>query len=279
VIDLHLHTIASDGRLEPEALVARAYAAGLTVMSVTDHDTTAALPAVHAAAAAVGLIVVPGIEVTAVLARRDVHVLGYFIDPFAPVLVEFLAGQRADRVRRAVEMGERLAALGAPIDTTPMVERGNAPGERAVGRPQIAQALVAEGHVETTREAFDRFIGQGKPAFVPRQGATPADVVDIIGRAGGVASLAHPALLGRDDIIPALADAGLTALEAYHGDHDAATGRRYVEMAEALGLLVTGGSDFHGDESHHYATLGSVGLPEADYRALAERAGAAGSRP
>jgi predicted metal-dependent phosphoesterase TrpH len=271
LIDLHTHTTASDGRLAPAALARQAHLAGITVLGVTDHDTTEGVPAVAAAAVAYGLAVVPGIEITAVHEGRDVHVLGYFVDPASPALADFLAAQRADRVRRALDIAGRLAALGCPIDTAPLVARGDADG--VVARPLIAAALVEAGHVATIAEAFDRLIGEGQPAYVPRRGAAPADVVAIVARAGGVASLAHPGLLGRDDLIPALAAAGLPAIEVYHSDHDEEAQARYRGLAGRFGLAVTGGSDFHGDDAHRHAALGSVALPEADYRRLRARAG------
>jgi predicted metal-dependent phosphoesterase TrpH len=271
VIDLHTHTTASDGQLEPAALVARAQAAGVRVLGVTDHDTTAGVAAATAAGAALGVTIVAGIEVTAVLDARDVHVLGYFVDPDSTMLAAFLSGQRADRVRRARAIGDRLRELDCPIDVERLVAA--TPRGKSLARPMIAAALVEAGHVGSRQEAFDRLIGEGKPAFMARQGASPAEVVTIIARAGGVASLAHPGLLGRDDIIPGLAAAGLPAIEAYHSDHDEDDVARYVALARELGLAVTGGSDFHGDHSHRQAALGTIGLPEDDYARLCERAG------
>ncbi len=271
MIDLHTHTTASDGHLAPAALARRAHEAGITVLGVTDHDTTAGIAAAALAAADHGLAVVPGIEITAVHEGRDVHVLAYFIDPASPSLAGFLAAQRADRARRGREIAERLAALGCPIDTGPIAARADA-GE-VVARPLIAAALVDAGHVASVAEAFDRLIGEGRPAYVPRRGATPAEVIAVVARAGGIASLAHPGLLGRDDLVPALAAAGLGAIEVYHCDHDAEDEARYRDLAERLDLGVTGGSDFHGDDAHRHAALGSVALPEADYRRLCARAG------
>jgi 3',5'-nucleoside bisphosphate phosphatase len=266
VIDLHTHTTASDGSLAPAALIAAATAAGLQVLSITDHDTTAGFETVVDAAAKVGLELVPGIEITAVADGRDVHVLGYFIDPSSSALRVFLARQRADRLRRVEEMTRRLAALGCPISAEAML--ATAASGRSVGRPQIAAALVDAGHVQTRDEAFERFLEHGGPAFVPRQGATPEAVVAIVHAAGGLASLAHPAVTKRDDRIAALAAAGLDALEARHSDHDAVTEQRYRDLAREHGLLVTGGSDFHGEGGHRVPRLGLVTVPGEDYDAL-----------
>jgi len=266
VIDLHLHTTASDGTLTPSDLVSRARAAGLSIFSITDHDTTAGLAEAAAAARACGVELIDGIEISAVEEGRDVHVLGYFIDPGAPALRAFLERQRDDRLRRVREMGQRLAALGAPIDVEPIL--ADAARGRSVGRPQVASALLARGHVATRDEAFDRFLEFGGPAFVSRCGASASEVVAIVHEAGGLASLAHPGLLRRDHLIAPLAEAGLDALEVRHSDHDAETESKYRAMALALGLLVTGGSDFHGDHGHRVCRLGTFTLPVEDYDRL-----------
>ena len=270
MIDLHTHTTASDGTYAPSELVSKARAAGLLHFSITDHDTTAGLAEARAAARHEGLELIDGIEISAVSEGRDVHVLGYFIDPESPVLRAFLARQRDDRLRRVREMGTRLQALGAAIDVAPIL--ADAARGRSVGRPQIAAALVAAGHVATRDDAFRQFLEFGGPAFIPRAGAPPEEVVGIIHAAGGLASLAHPGLARRDHLIPVLAAAGLDAIEVRHSDHDAATEARYREMARALGLLVTGGSDFHGDSGHRESRLGRVTLDAEDFAALRTRA-------
>ena len=269
MIDLHVHTTASDGRLSPEAVVARAHAAGITVLSVTDHDTTAGLAMARAAARDVGVMLVNGIEISAVDADRDVHVLGYFIDPEDGELSDFLASQRTDRVRRVHDIVARLAVLGCPLDAAPLF--ASAEAGRSIGRPHIADALVAAGHATDRNDAFDRLLGAGRRAFVPRRGRSAAEVVAVIREAGGIASLAHPGVTRRDELIPSLAAAGLGALEARHGDHDAAAEAHYRALATRYGLAVTGGSDFHGDDDHHTGTLGSITLPAEDFAAFQQR--------
>jgi predicted metal-dependent phosphoesterase TrpH len=269
VIDLHLHTTASDGLCEPAVLVDLAWRAGIRTMSVTDHDTIAALPEAERAATASGIAFVPGIEITAVHHGRDVHVLGYFIERDDAVLAEFLEQQRADRVRRVGEMADRLAGMGKPVDRAALV--APRPGGRSVGRPLVARALVKAGHVADVRQAFDQLIGEGKPAFIPRRGPCPADVIGIINRAGGIASLAHPGLLMRDELIPGMVEAGLTAVEAFHSEHDAATTGRYLAFAEGQGILVSGGSDYHGEKERRRAAFGTVGLPPDHFERLKAR--------
>jgi 3',5'-nucleoside bisphosphate phosphatase len=267
VIDLHLHTTASDGRLSPAELVARVSAAGITTMGVTDHDTVAAVVEVTALATPLGIRVVAGIEVTAVDHGRDVHMLAYFVDMDSPALLAFLVRQRELRVARVREIGARLAALGAPVDVDGvLVPAALRPGA-SVGRPQLARALVAAGHVRSVQDAFDRLLATGQPAFVPRSGPTPFDVVRVVHDEGGLVSIAHPGVTKRDDLIAPLAEAGMDAIEAYHSDHAPDVERRYLDMADRLGLAVTGGSDFHGEDPSspsprpQRAVLGAVSLP------------------
>jgi len=272
LIDLHLHTTASDGTLSPADLVDRAERAGLTTISVTDHDTVAGLAEAAERARRRGLRLIDGIEITAVEDGRDTHVLGYFFDPADAALLSFLEGQRADRVRRVRSMAERLADLGAPIDPEPLIARGLEEG-RSVGRPHVAAALLARGHVQSWDEAFDKYLDKGRPAFVPRRGASAIDVVRAIHQAGGIASLAHPALSRIDALIPQLAAAGLDALEAAHTDHDAETEKRYRALASGLRLAVTAGSDFHGDQGKHPAALGRISMTAAELADLEARRG------
>ena len=274
VVDLHLHTTASDGAFEPTALVDLAWRAGIRTMSVTDHDTTAGLAEAEDAARASGIAFVPGIEITAVHEGRDVHMLGYFFERNDTALSDFLERQRLDRLRRVHEMADKLVALGKPIDRESIIS-SRAPG-KSLGRPLVAKALVKAGHVADIRQAFDQLIGEGKPAFVERSGPGPAAVIEIVANAGGMSSLAHPGLLRRDDLIPAMVEAGLTALEAFHSEHDPSTTDRYLMMAERHGLLVTGGSDYHGEHDKRRSAFGVVGLPSERFERLSARSRRAG---
>ncbi len=266
-IDLHLHTNASDGRCSPRELIARARDAGLSVISVVDHDTFAAEREVATLAGAAGLRAVPGIEITAVWRGIDVHVLGYYLDPGGRDLAGFLERQLADRVRRVRVMLERLGALGIALDFEQVVAPVGDRVPQAIGRPQVARALARGGHVASIGEAFDRYLAEGQPAYVPRVGAEPAEVVRLIVTAGGVASLAHPALLGHDALIPGMVEAGMQAIEVYHPDHPPEIAARYRDVARHHGLVATGGSDYHADESHG-GTIGRVTLPPEDFERL-----------
>jgi 3',5'-nucleoside bisphosphate phosphatase len=271
VIDLHLHTTASDGRCTPHELVDRTLRAGVTVMGVTDHDTVAAIPEVQSAAKACGIELIAGIEITAIDGGRDIHLLGYFIDPGETELAAFLARQRTQRIARVEALGLRLAQLGMPIDIGPVLTHAREQRGRSVGRPQVARAMIAAGHVADTREAFDRWLATGRPAFVPRSGAPPREVIDIVHAAGGLVSLAHPGQTDVDSRISTYVEAGLDALELYHPDHDADAVARYRNIAFRLNLLATGGSDFHGDADHGWEP-GAVTLPVKDWIQLRDAA-------
>lgn len=271
MIDLHMHTTASDGRSTPEELVAQAAAKGIRIMAVTDHDTTAGMDRCLAAAREAGITCHVGIEITAVHHGRDLHVLGYGVNRAHGELTMFLETQRGDRRRRMAAIARRLAELGVPIDIDRTMQDAGREAGRSIGRPMAAAGLVAAGHVRDIREAFDRFLAEGRPAFIERMGASPADVVALIGRAGGLASLAHPGKSERDDLIAPLVEAGLPAIEVFHPDHDPIDTARYRQMANSFGLLVTGGSDYHGVGSTREAAFGRTHLPAAEYARLAER--------
>lgn len=273
MIDLHLHTTASDGRLAPPDLVRAAAAAGLRTIAVTDHDTVGGLAAARAAGAELGLRVIDGIEVTAVEDGRDVHILGYLFDSADAGLAAFLRAQRVDRVRRVREIAARLASLGCAVDVEPIVASADADSGRTVGRPQIADALVAAGHATDRRDAFDRLLAVGRPAFVARRGPDVAEAVRIIRRAGGVSSMAHPALTAMDTAIDRFAAAGLDAIEARHSDHTPDDTLRYRRTAAELGLLTTAGSDYHADPSQHGNTLGIISMEPGELAALEALAG------
>ena len=273
MIDLHLHTTASDGLLDPAALVERAAAAGLTTIAVTDHDTVGGIAAARDAGAAFSVRVIAGIEITAVEDGCDLHILGYFFDPLSAALDRFLTAQRTDRIRRVREIGARLGELGYPMDVEPLLAAASQ-GSRSIGRPAIADALVAAGHCADRNDAFARLLGRGCPAFVPRAGTSPAGVVEIIHEAHGVASLAHPGISADDAVIERLVSSGLDAIEVWHSDHSAEQQQHFGGLADRLNLAKTGGSDYHGDGVHRACRLGGVVLPAnelARLEALAAR--------
>jgi predicted metal-dependent phosphoesterase TrpH len=271
VIDLHLHTTVSDGRSTPEQLARRVAAAGIRTCALTDHDTIGGLAAMSAAAEPLGVRVIAGIEITAVHDSLDVHMLGYFFNPDDGELATFLAAQREDRMRRVSEMLDKLAGMGIVLNRERLLKRAAKTAGKAIGRPAIAKLLVSNGHARDIADAFDRFIAAGRPAFVARRGVTPADVIQVVGRAGGIVSFAHAGKLGLDKLIAPLAAQGLAAIEVFHPDHDAAAVEKYRTMARDLGLASSGGSDYHGPGSGRAEALGQVTLPADAFEVLSAR--------
>jgi 3',5'-nucleoside bisphosphate phosphatase len=268
-VDLHSHSTASDGTLTPRALVQAAARRGVRVLAVTDHDSTEGLADAMAEAETLRpLEIVPGIEINCDVDGGEIHVLGYYMDYEAPWFQEFCRTQRAERRNRIYRIAERLAELGMPIDPEAvfaLVQEGSA------GRPHVAQVMVDRGYVKTVREAFDRFLGAGKPGNVPRTKLTPEDAVRLLRRAGGVPVFAHPGLAGRDALIPSLVAAGLMGIECYYPEHSAAQTGTYVELCRQHRLVATGGSDFHGPRVKT-TQLGDPSIPLAVWEALRVKA-------
>lgn len=270
-IDLHTHTTASDGLLAPVALVAEARAHGVGLLAVCDHDTTAGLDEAIAAGPTSGVEVWPGVELSCDVEAGEVHILGYFIDRQLPWFQALLERLREGRARRAERMVERLAALGVPV----ALGRVRAfAGDGAIGRPHVARALVEAGHVQTIGEAFDRFIGRTGPAYVERVKVTPAQAVQIIRAAGGLAVLAHPGWGAQEGLVPELVAAGLDGIEVYYPDHTPDQVAHYAALARAYGLLVTGGTDFHGGGLATRVPPGGQYVPEEIVAPLRQRAAA-----
>ena len=268
-VDLHTHTTASDGTLTPSQLVSEAAQRGLRVLAVTDHDSTDGVAeALDEASRHPPLQVVPGIEINCDVEGAEIHILGYYPDDEAPWFQDFCRAQRRERRARVHRIADRLAELGMPIDPEEiftLVREGSA------GRPHVAQAMLKRGYVKSVREAFDKYLGAGKLAHVPRKKLTPDDAVRIIRRAGGVPVFAHPGLSGRDEMIPGLISAGMMGIECYYGEHSAAQRAGYLQLCREHGLVATGGSDFHGPRVRA-ATLGVPAVPMAAWEALKVKA-------
>ncbi len=245
-IDLHVHSNASDGTDDPAVVMRRAAAAGLGVVALTDHDTQAGLAAARAALPA-GLTLIPGMELSCQLGERSVHLLAYLFDPGDPALAAEAARVRDDRVYRAQAMTGRLAALGTGVTWEQVTAIA---GDAVVGRPHLARALVDAGAIATTAEAFSgKWIGDGGRAFVDRYAPPVERAVALVLAAGGVPVLAHPRSPGYQvpyEVIEELARAGLAGVEVFHFDHDEAERARLAALAQAHGLIMTGGSDDHG---------------------------------
>ena len=246
-LDLHMHTTASDGAWSPEAVVAGAAKGGLDVISITDHDTAAAVSTAQAAASELSLQVIPGVELSSTFQGRDVHVLGYFVDPEATALVAHAdrAGRR--REERMREMIARLGDQGVSV-TFEDVERAAGEDRVVIGRPHLAAALVGLGYANSTYDAFDRLIGDGHPAFVPTHLLEPAGAVEIVLESGGIPVWAHPPADMIDGLLPSMIAAGLRGLEVYRPRNRRADVLRLESVCKTAGLLRTGGSDWHGPE-------------------------------
>ncbi len=247
--DLHTHTVFSDGTTTPEDNVHRAVELGLDGLGVTDHDTTEPFARARTAAADTAIELVLGTELSAELDGRSVHVLGYWVDPGFAALSDELDRLRDERTDRARRIVERFQELGIDVS----FERVSAlAGDAPIGRPHIAQAVVETGAAATTREVFDTWLADGGPAYVEKHAVSPQRAVELVVAACGVAVLAHPGLYGHDDgiapqAIEQMTEVGLAGIEADHPDHTSEQRDRYRDIAVALGLEVTAGSDYHGD--------------------------------
>ena len=273
-IDLHTHSTASDGTNTIAENVSLALERGLAGIAITDHDTTAGYAEAAGAAGGTGLLIVPGIEFSAEYDGASLHVLAYWVDPADPALVEELRRLIDTRFRRGELMVEKLQALGYDIS----FERVHAiAGDDLIARPHIAQAMVEAGIVPNEKEAFDRFISDGGVAYVPKHALDPMEALRLIGAAGGVCVLAHPAMWKNngavpDDLIEAMAAAGMGGLEVDHPDHDEAQRAHYRALAGRLDLVPTGASDCHG--ARYGYRLGCETTPVELVDELWRRAGA-----
>lgn len=262
--DLHVHTTASDGTLTPAQLVARARDRGVDVLAIADHDTVAGIPEAANAASAASITLVPAVELSAVADGRDAHILGYFVDVADADLLSHLADLRDARSRRAETMVSALRDAGYDISLDDVLAL-SAGG--AVGRSHIARALVGRGHAESVRDAFERLIGHGRAFYVPKDVRTPAEIIGIIRAAGGLPVLAHPGVSRLESAIPSLLETGLGGIEAYHADHSPEQRELFANTAKEAGLLVTGGTDFHGPHAPN-PDVGACDVPEDAVSAL-----------
>jgi len=269
IIDLHSHSLASDGQFPPAEVAARARAAGCAVWALCDHDTVAGLEAAAEAARQVNVRLVPGIELSAFLERHEIHLLGHFVDPSAPALrdfEDFLAVRRRERMKEIVG---RLAAVGVQV-TEAAIEAHS--GGKTIGRPHVARAIVESGAVATVKEAFDRFLGEGQPAYVQRYRLEVVDAVALVRGAGGTVTIAHPGV-SRLEVgeVARLAAAGVVGIEVIHPDQNPSVREKYRRAAEAHGLVATAGSDFHGPDVSPDRHLGMVTMTPEALEALERR--------
>ncbi|MHB8156296.1 MAG: PHP domain-containing protein [Desulfocucumaceae bacterium] len=251
--DLHVHTTASDGTDSPEEVVARAAAIGLAALAVADHDTLEGIRPAQEEGRRKKVEVIAAIELGTEYRGQEIHVLGYLIDLEDKELQAQLEYFRSNRRSRVTRMVNRLNRLGIPITRDRVLEIA---GSGSVGRPHIARAMVETGMVDSVDKAFSWYIADGRPGFEPRVKCTPAQAVQIIIKAGGVPVLAHPGLSNSDGLILSLISEGLAGIEVYHPGHDPQICERYLQICKNNGLIATGGSDYHGEESKKHNRLG-----------------------
>ncbi len=278
LVDLHLHTTASDGRLSPRQLVDLAASRGLRVIAVTDHDTTDGLPAAQEAARAYPhLTLIAGVELSTDVPGGEIHVLGYFVDRSNPEFESFLSQMRDARVGRGRRMVEKLSALGMPVPWERVLELAQG---GSVGRPHVAQAMVEQGHVASIQDAFNRYIGRNGPAYAEREKLTPVEAVRFLRRTGALPVIAHPGEVDNlDAVLEELKEAGMVGMEVHYNNYPPEKVQKLAQAAVAHGLLQCGGTDYHALGSDGETEPGFAGPPMEVAQRLMEMARAeAGTR-
>ena len=270
-IDLHIHSTASDGRYSPPEIVRKAVGLGLEVIALTDHDTTDGLAAaLEEARKSKKLEFIPGVEVSADVPHGEVHVLGYFIDYTSEELATALERFRNSREGRAQGMVAKLAEFGIHISWQRVREIA---GDGTIGRPHIARAMLEKGYISTLKEAFDKYIARDGPAYVEREKLTPVEAVQLIIRNSGIAVMAHPFTVPEPEaMIAELKAAGMAGIEAYYDGYTGEDIGRLLALAKNLGLMVTGGSDYHGLDESNETLMGGVEVPKEVVQGLIARA-------
>lgn len=272
-VDLHLHTNHSDGSDEPRRVVERGAALGFSAIAITDHDTLSGLEEGLAAAEALGLEFLTGTELSASYGKGEVHILGYGVDLSCPALNESLSRLREQREARTGKIVRRLKELGVDIDEASVSARSGG----SVGRMHIAQEIFEGGYVKNVQHAFDKYIGRKGKAFVPKKALPAAEAVDLIHEAGGLAFVAHPGL-GQERRLSALLSLPFDGIEAYHIRHSPGQVDLFLGVAQERGLLVSGGSDCHGDSKGQGPEMGKVKVPLRVYEAILDALAASAHR-
>ncbi len=259
-VDLHLHSTASDGNEPPSGVVRRAFELGIQTIALTDHDTTDGLEEATVTGRELGLRVIAGCEFSVEAWWGELHLLAYFLPLDDADLGEYLAERRRDRVDRAKAIVARLQKLGVRLPWTAVEE--SVVGH-SIGRPHIARAMVTTGCVGSINEAFDRYLADGGPAYVPRDLPPIEEVTALVAAVGGLTSAAHLKHRGTRENLVRLNAAGVDAIEVLHPAHDLQMAAFLDAEAERIGMLRTGGSDWHGDQASHRESIGSIDVPEA----------------
>lgn len=260
IYDMHVHSNASDGTSTPRELVDEALSLGLSGIAITDHDTTDGLGVArdYINTNHLTLDFITGVEMNTEVEGNEVHILGYFIDYNNVRLNERLAEIREQRQLRAINMVKKLNDSGVKIGFADVVRQA---GTDLIARPHVARALIEAGYCHDIQDAFAKYIGKGKPAYVSRYKFTPQEAVQLIKQAGGIPVLAHPGLIGNQDLLPGLLETGINGLEIYYPEHSDEQIEKYLQLSREHHLLVTGGSDYHGlNQSESRSRLGAAGI-------------------
>lgn len=254
-VDFHVHTSASDGSFSPGEVVDRAAKAKLTAIGITDHDTMAGISGAVIAGRKYNIEIIPGIEFSTHLKYEEIHILGYYCRPDNVPLIKTINRLKSDRHERMEKMVDKINKLGLRVTFDEVLAEVKG---KAIGRPHLARVLCKKGYCKDLGEAFARYIGFNAPAYVKRKEFTPVEAIEIIRGAGGVPVLAHPGTYGKVDFLSYLVEAGLMGIEVFHPRNSIQVSRRYFRYALKCGLLITGGSDYHGDKNGHGTRLGDV---------------------
>jgi predicted metal-dependent phosphoesterase TrpH len=266
--DLHLHTTYSDGALSPEELVTKAHQAGLQTIAVTDHDSVGAIDEASQCGKQLGMDIVPGVELSACTESTEVHILGYFVDVTSPEFLDALTSLREKRVKRIERIVDKLNKLNIPITMDEVLV--NKSGD-SLGRPHVANAMVSQGHAVSYYQAFNKYLGDGRPAFEKKDCFSPQETIDLIGAAGGLSFLAHPGMSLGDGFVKQLIDQGLDGIEVVHPSHSPEAVRYYRDIVGQYYLLECGGSDFHGGLKNDEHLLGKISIPLSTVEAMRRR--------
>ena len=257
--DLHIHTSLSDGSDTPEEAVKKAKEAGLKTISITDHDLVDGISRAACEGEKQSVSVIPGIEFTTESPNAEIHILGYFIDYKNDDLKSVLLKIQDGRRKRIYKMAEKLNKLGVKIDPEKVLDLSKG---GSAGRPHVARVLREMGVVKTIRAAFEKYIGSHGPAYVPHYKLSPEEAIKLIRQVSGIPVFAHPAVSNCDDMIPDLISYGLKGIEVYYPGHTSDVTKYYLGLAQKYNLLITGGSDYHGESGARDIELGDLSIPD-----------------
>lgn len=266
--DLHLHTAYSDGAHTPREIVDKALAAGILTISITDHDNVGALEEAIEYGSTIGVEVIPGLELSAAMGEKDVHILAYFVDYRNRNLLDYLTFFRYERLKRAERIVEKLNKINIPITFESVQEQA---GVGSLGRPHIASAMMEEGFIESYREAFAKYIGVGGPAYEKKFQLNPEEAIRLVADAGGLSFLAHPGKYTSEVELLQLIKSGIDGIEVVHPSHNEARQEHYRSVVSQYFLLESGGSDFHGGKKNDESTFGAYWVPIHVVNAMKKR--------